>query len=403
VLFSLEVLDAARGDCLMLHFGKPAEPRLIVIDGGPDPIYQNSLLPRLEELRAERQGPDGKLPIDMVMVSHIDEDHILGILEWFRDLRDLRENGEAVPDLIQTLWFNSFNEILDDASDELHSRLASVAEKAAKGEAEVASFSADPGQGRHTAAIVATVPQGRELRAVAEKLSIRPNLPFQGMVMVSESGDPVVPVAEGLLKLHVIGPTRKQLAKLQEDWDKDVKKHPNFLAEAAAFADRSVSNLSSIVVVAEMKIGAAIRRILLTGDARGNFIWDGLVDAGFLESREDTVHFDVLKLPHHGSNRNMTVDFLKSVKADHYVISANGENDNPDKEMIEWLAEARGSDKYTVWLTNRKMMNGSKDVTRIIKAAIEDTKAQSPKRRVVFRAQNRRSVVLNLGSTALQV
>jgi hypothetical protein len=221
--------------------------------------------------------------------------------------------------------------------------------------------------------------------------------------MADTSDDHVVPVADGLLKLHVIGPTRKQLAALQGDWDEHVRSHPNFIAEAAAFSDQSVANLSSIVVVAEMKAGSAVRRMLLTGDARGNFIWDGLVRAGFLASRQDTVHFDVLKMPHHGSNRNMTLGFLKSVRADHYVISANGQNDNPDKEIIEWLAEARGTDKYTIWMTNRKMKSGTKDISKVVKAAIENTKPQSPKRRVVFRAQNRKSMVLNLGSTALEV
>lgn len=395
-MFRLEVLEAAEGDCLMLHFGKPEKPRLMVIDGGPGPVYEARLLPRLKELRASQAGTDGKLRIEMVMVSHIDADHILGILEWFRELRDRKENGEGLPDLIQTLWFNSFNEVVGDGAKELQSRLAAVAEKASAGGAEASSFSSDPVQGRHSAAIVASVDQGRELRAIAEKLAIRRNLPFRGMVMPAGSGDATVSLQDGL-KLHVIGPTKAQLEKLQAQWDAAVKKGPITLAEAAAFSDTSVPNLSSIVAVAEMKVGSTMRRILLTGDARGNFIWDGLVMAGFLKSRTDTVHFDVLKMPHHGSNRNMRADFLKSVTADHYVISANGKDGNPDPEIFEMLAEARGKAAYTVHLTNAKLIN---DRTAVMNAAIQKTKAASPKRKIVFRPEAQNSTVIDLGSAA---
>lgn len=50
MLFTLEPLPAAEGDCLLLHWGTAAQPKLAVIDGGPGTIWETSLLPRLEEI-----------------------------------------------------------------------------------------------------------------------------------------------------------------------------------------------------------------------------------------------------------------------------------------------------------------------------------------------------------------
>ena len=54
MLFTLEAMDARKGDALLLHFGTIAKPNLIVIDGGPSGVYRKVLKPRLEELRASR-------------------------------------------------------------------------------------------------------------------------------------------------------------------------------------------------------------------------------------------------------------------------------------------------------------------------------------------------------------
>ena len=43
--------------------------------------------------------------------------------------------------------------------------------------------------------------------------------------------------------------------------------------------------------------------MLLTGDARGDDVLAGLREAGLL--RRSPLHVDVLKLPHHGSDRNV--------------------------------------------------------------------------------------------------
>ena len=87
------------------------------------------------------------------------------------------------------------------------------------------------------------------------------------------------------------------------------------------------------------------RRMLLTGDARGDFILDELRALDLL--RNDTIHVDLLKVPHHGSERNVREDFFRQVTADHYVISADGRHGNPDVRMLQMLTRARGDAEVT--------------------------------------------------------
>lgn len=377
MLFTLEALQAEKGDSLILHYGKASSPRFIVIDGGPDTVYQNTLKPRLQQLRKKFQhADDEKLDIEMVMVSHIDDDHINGILRWFNELDANQDEG--LPYNIQTLWFNSFDESLNNLGAELKSHLASLSADSAPGSSK---------------AVVASVGQGRDLRRTTDRLAIGFNQGFTGLVMAPDRAeDRVVTIGDGLT-FHVLCPSKKRLEALGKEWEKDVKKNPD-RGLVAAFTDRSVANLSSIVVLAEMKAGSETRRMLLTGDARGDDILAGLKDAGLFE--EGTIHVDLLKFPHHGSNRNMTQGFLETVTADHYVISANGEHDNPDPEIFAWLANARGSDAYTIHLTNEHMVEPNKhtDIEKIVKKALSDH--PSPNRTVIFRKKIDLSVKVNL-------
>ena len=116
----------------------------------------------------------------------------------------------------------------------------------------------------------------------------------------------------------------------------------------AAYLDRSVFNLASIVV----SLRAQNREMLLTGDARGDDILDGLAAAGLLDT-DGKRHVDLLKLPHHGSDRNVSTDFFRRVTADHYLISGDGGHGNPELATFEMLFEARrGDDRdFALYLT----------------------------------------------------
>jgi hypothetical protein len=342
-VFRLEALEARHGDCLLLHHGDAGAPGLIVVDGGPSGVFRDVLRPRLEALREER-GLDRPLPIDLLMVSHIDDDHIHGVLDLTRHLADLRKERKPAPWRIAGLWHNSFDDVVGDAAP-LTGALEAAVRPVAMGGAPPA------GLDRWSALVVASVQQGRDLRDDARALRLPVNQPWGPLVWAPAQGERTVTVAGGVA-LTVLGPGEVQVRALQRDWDRKLeamrkKKGPEAQAEAAAFADRSVYNLASIVVLAEM----GGRRMVLTGDARGDHVLAGLGAAGLL--RNGAIHVDLLKVPHHGSDRNVTTDFFRQVTADHYVISADGQHGNPDPRMLRMLAEARGDAEYRIHLTNR--------------------------------------------------
>ena len=79
--------------------------------------------------------------------------------------------------------------------------------------------------------------------------------------------------------------------------------------------------------------------LLLTGDARGDQIVDGLKRAGRLNG--GTFEVDVLKVPHHGSENNIDSNFVETVIARDYVFCGNGSSGNPNIEVIGLMFRRR--------------------------------------------------------------
>ena len=91
--------------------------------------------------------------------------------------------------------------------------------------------------------------------------------------------------------------------------------------------------------------------MLLTGDARGDYVLEGLEQEKQLDA-DGKLHVDILKLPHHGSDRNVEKSFFQKITADHYVASADGTFINPDRATLEMIIDTRGKDaKFTIHLT----------------------------------------------------
>src|SRR6185295_18085337 len=153
-------------------------------------------------------------------------------------------------------------------------------------------------------------------------LGINPQL--KGKLVVAKKNIKPVDMGKGL-KFTIIGPMNDEVLALQQAHDEFLEKHQGKKSEAslAAFTDTSVPNLSSLVVLAE--VGG--KRILLTGDARGDKVIAGLELAGLLKKDgKSKIHVDVFKCPHHGSRRNNDPISFRRITADHYVFSGNGEH-----------------------------------------------------------------------------
>lgn len=359
----IEVVNAFHGDCLLLRYedqdrdtgGDPAS-RLVLVDGGPLGTFEKTEGPLYDVLEAHRQaqadaaGQEADaftLPLELVLVSHIDDDHVHGIGNLFSLLAARRAEGGMLPYHPAALWHNAFDDILHNQQI-LTASATRPAARAASNAAAALLFS-QPSAHARLVAEPASVAQGRQLRDDAAAIPVPVNGPFAargGLAWSLGNGASDRVPLRGGLTLHLISPPRTRLQSLQAEWDRQVKQLG--VAQAAAYADRSVFNLSSIVVLAEY----GERRILLTGDARGDDILAGLEAGGWLE-KGGQMKIDLLKLPHHGSVRDVAPDFFERILADKYVISANGKYDNPDPPTLKMLADARGSDPFTLYQTNR--------------------------------------------------
>ncbi|HEX5719899.1 MAG TPA: hypothetical protein VF179_27340 [Thermoanaerobaculia bacterium] len=372
MLFTLEPLPAAEGDCLLLHWGTLDSPKIAVIDGGPGQIYEDHLRPRLDEIVANLEMD--YLPLELVMISHMDSDHIIGIKKLLRSLKFEIENHVPPTDRtvrIKRLWHNVFNDILGDSIDKYYKTLTASLQASIGGSPNPViiekledAFKERQGESAEEsredawdlALVLAGHGEGRDVRIDHKYLFQKGEVAALNSPFKDAQGRPTLITAEKTptpekiagLKLKIIGPLQAEIEALQKEFD-DYIKTKNLTAEAvlAAYADRSVKNLSSIVCLAEF----GGKSILLTGDARGDKILTGLEKVGLLAA-DGTLSVDILKIPHHGSDRNVKPDFFEKVIAETYVFSGDGKNGNPDRDTLQWLADARGKNaKFHMVLT----------------------------------------------------
>ena len=351
-MVTLEALNALYGDCLLLRYpGPDKKERIWIVDGGPKGatvdgkklvVWKDVLLPRLRAI-----NPATPLPIALGMVSHIDDDHINGIQAL---ISTLVATGPANPASVRfaRFWFNSFDKLVGPKP----AGLSAEAEAATASLQALVSEVNLPGvDDEHAQLIMQSVGQGITLATDLRTLQLDGNEPVPGGFVMAKKGQKKFPI-EGA-EVTIIGPLQSRLEALRKAWAKALKK-PTKKARQAALQelflpekslDKSVPNLSSIVVLVE--VGG--RKLLLTGDAHGDDVVEGWKELG-LGTKPVTI--DLLKMPHHGSRRNVTEAFLKFFVADHYVFSANGKYDNPDAETLEAVVKMHGKRKIVMHFTN---------------------------------------------------
>lgn len=90
----VKMFPASNGDCFLIRGGGVN----VLIDGGYAATFELHVLPELTQIAREGQR------LDLLVATHIDQDHILGIIAL------LEANGPAVPRTIleiDAIWFNS--------------------------------------------------------------------------------------------------------------------------------------------------------------------------------------------------------------------------------------------------------------------------------------------------------
>lgn len=102
---TIKILSAYHGDSILVSFGYKNELKHILIDGGPACAYESIDKRTKQKVSGDlkkviQKIADNGQKIDLLIVTHIDCDHIDGILSWFED-------EKFDKDLIVKVWFNS--------------------------------------------------------------------------------------------------------------------------------------------------------------------------------------------------------------------------------------------------------------------------------------------------------
>lgn len=313
-MVSIELLPAAHGDAIWIEYGSASQTRRILIDGGPAPTYEAGLRQRIAGL------PEQERVLELMVVTHIDADHIDGALILLQELAALNVR-------IKELWFNGWTQI-------------------SKEDQAPATYA--PLQGEFLGGLIELDP---ELKGVW-------NMRFDRRA-VAVADDKPLPVVEldGGARLTLLGPMEAQLRRLRARWASAIRDFsPGDVNEAlrrlrerreyrappgpAVFAapqygdDRSVANGSSISFVLEHGDVS----VLLAGDAHARSL--GVALKRLADQRSLTrLRFDAVKLPHHGSMSNVSDAWLQWVDCERWLISTNGAVFNhPDIETAELIA-----------------------------------------------------------------
>lgn len=385
-MLQLEALQANDGDCLLLHYDNGGKPGLILIDGGSSGVYRQIIEKRLGQL----QGNKPVLNLRLVVVSHIDADHITGILDMFKKMSETVNDGREPRWKVASLWHNAFEKVVGSHAP---SASSSTVAAAASGTVDMSELDESGLDDEKAVAVVASVKQGKDLQVLARTLTKINSETNGDLVIAPENGRKIIRIDKSLT-FTILGPREAELKDLEEEWEKSKAKHPtNEKAAAADYLNRTVPNLSSIVFLAEQTDDAGkTTRILLTGDAGGDLILQGLDSAGLLDHKKQ-IKVDVLKIQHHGSNHSITPGFLQQVIADKYVISGNGKHGIPHRDVLGWLSKARDREACDIYMTNRQLCNGGDDLTGWLDDFLAQEAMHQPSHRYHFRKDADLSIV----------
>jgi beta-lactamase superfamily II metal-dependent hydrolase len=382
----LTAFQSDKGDCLLLT--DTAQSKHILVDGGMPISYGAHVAAALGKLGA------AKTALDVVYISHIDQDHIGGILQMLDDeaawrvheFQKKNKNTKSKPPTVprppkvREIWHNAFHAQLKDNAGPIEKALAAVAPVLSG--SDLAKLREE---GLKQANLVSSIAEAIQVsrRISPKQLNIPLNPRSDGKLMMLRKNQQ--PIKMGDLTITIIGPTAAHLKTLQDEWNAWLrsakgKARLKKLEEAArrdeerlgtsefdtlmaslrlqaeSFGDPeevTAPNLASLTLLVEDPASS----LLLTGDARGDQIVDGLKSAGRLNGGTFTV--DVLKVPHHGSENNIDSDFVETVIARDYVFCGNGFSQNPNTDVIEMMFRRRlaiSPKPFRFWF------NSSKDV-----------------------------------------
>ncbi len=267
---TVKYLKAGSGDSILIQDGT----HNILIDGGNDFTYIRDEVTKIY---------DAGQKLNLVVVTHHDDDHISGIIALFKAAGQ-SDFGDG---FIQQVLVNTPRKINGTLGSE---DLGTLSYR-----------------------------QAYEL----ENLLLSYKIPWN--IVTTETPA----LSYGDIKLRFLSPLKEDLSKYSSaqgayltsdyrcDWDSTMAALDPFINDESQ--DNSVSNRTSIVILAE----SPQKKVLLTGDCTPKSL-ERILDSLVTEDRGNPVKFDYVKLPHHGSYRSLSESVLSKINCSKFIISTNG-------------------------------------------------------------------------------
>ena len=293
ILFT--IIKAGQGDALLIslqdRYGKVNN---ILIDGGNKKHeYNTNLRKELEYLNADNDD-------NLLIITHIDQDHIKGIEYLFRDI----ENGEFPYNLFAECWFNSSSKIKEYAREEMNLDISQ-------------------------SDMIKIERYLNNAPIVWEKAVIAPrtiNI-FNSKIRI------LSPDFRNAKRFYDLYPVL-DISEEGNDYDFSIEElgnieYNNWLKKDEDL-DKSRTNASSIAFL--LTYGS--KDYLLLGDAIPDVI-DEQLDSIIKERGLNKLSVELVKLSHHCCRKSMSYRFLDIVDCQRFIVSANGSKANlPNKSNI---------------------------------------------------------------------
>lgn len=306
------MLPAEYGDCLWMELDDDGKHVRVLVDCGT-PSSWSYLKARIEKLeRADRH-------FDLLVISHIDNDHIGGAIPLLRERHELGVSfGE--------IWFNG---------------------------------------ARHLAPDTLGVEDGNKLTGLLEApdLKDRWNRSFGGNAVCVPVDGTLPSHTFGPLTLTLLSPLPSQLNRLAANWQVECKLAGLDSADEVGQSNTPMPEPDDVLGAdIDMPILLALRSRPDNAAANGSSIavlarvgnWCALLGADAfpatlvstldrLEAR-GPIRLDLFKLPHHGSKANITDALLSKIECAHFLVSSNGKKfRHPDPEAIARIVSIPGN------------------------------------------------------------
>ena len=268
------------------------------------------------------------------MVSHIDDDHIRGILDLTKDLVEAKTFGRTV-----TAQGSKPLAQLVRRHHRQHARRA-IGRRHRILRGRVAQRRARHRRyGPDAAKVLASVGQGMRLRDDARMLKLPINGEFANKLVWADQDAPPLDLGNGLT-ITVVGPMKPELLALQAEHDKFLKKTASQRSATSAARllhrqlPRPIFRAWCCTPMPKTRACCSPVTHVATRSWRASSWWA-------CSNRGGTLHVNILKVPHHGSDRIDAI-FFRGVTADHYVFSGDGEHGNPERETLQMLLDECG-------------------------------------------------------------